>query len=121
AAGPDARAPRPAARLLRPATRAESWPGHLSCFLAIAIGIERGPADPLVEIIVKAREGVWRYARKRLELDGREGETGRPARRLGVLEEPLAEILVGEKLPQRPFHCLLSHCRPPRFEFAAAP
>src|SRR5262245_26395774 len=99
-----------------------SWPGHLSCFFATAIGveraairIERGPADPLVEIIVKTRERAARHARERLELDGREGETGLPARRLGVLEEPLAEILVGEKLPQYPFHRLLSHCRPPRF------
>ena len=57
---------------------------------------------------------------QRLELDGREGETRLPARRLGVLEESLAEILVREKLPQRPFHRLLSHRRPPRSRLAAA-
>ena len=48
------------------------------------------------------------------EISSSMGETGLPARRLGVLEEPLAEILIGEKLPQRPLHRLLSHRRPPR-------
>jgi hypothetical protein len=52
---------------------------------------------------------------ERLELDGREGEAGFLARHLGVVEEPLAEILVRENLPQRSLHRLLSHRRPPRY------
>jgi hypothetical protein len=61
-----------------------------------------------------------RHARERLELDGREGEAGFPARCFGVLEEPPAEILVRENLLQRPLHRLLRHWRPPRSRFAAA-
>jgi hypothetical protein len=62
---------------------------------------------------VEAAKRAPRHPGQSLQLDRQEGEPRFPARRLRVHEEPLAEFLIREKLPQRSLHSLLSHGRPP--------
>ena len=80
-----------------------------------AIRIERRPTDPVVEIVVKAHERVSRHSRERLELDRREGQAASQVTAPGFSKNRSREILIREKLAQRPLHRLLSHRRPPRY------
>src|SRR5574341_2246739 len=81
------------------------------------------PEDPVVEAPTERRQGGSRSSHHRLQFDRRQIEPGEETGAVGVLEEPAAELLIGEELAQDLLDGALAHwtlgycsaaCRGPR-------